>query len=210
MITAPGTTIIDQIVPSQPTQTSNLVKDALLVLGFSIFLALVAQISIPLPFTPVPITGQTLGVLLIGATLGSRRGALTLLVYLVEGIAGLPVFALGTAGLPILLGPTGGYLVAFPVAAFVVGLLCELGLERRYLTSVLAMLPGSIIIFALGTLGLIRFLHVGVEKALKLGVFPFIPGDIIKIVLAAALLPTAWYIVRRWHPDADIARKRDR
>jgi biotin transport system substrate-specific component len=108
-----------------------LLYDAVLVVTGSVFIALLAQVAIPLPFSPVPITGQTFAVLLVGVLLGSRRGGLGVLLYLLEGAAGLPFFAGGTAGLARLAGPTGGYLVGFVVAAIVVGLLAERGWDRR-------------------------------------------------------------------------------
>ncbi|MBE3557617.1 MAG: biotin transporter BioY [Ktedonobacteraceae bacterium] len=192
-----GTTLVDHLLPARTreTKSAGLVRDGLLIIGFSLFLALCARVSFHLPFTPVPISLQTLAVLLSGAALGSRRGALAMLVYLAEGIAGLPVFV-GGAGLAYLAGPTGGYLVAFPFAAFAVGWLCEQGLDRRYLTSALAMLPGSVIIYALGMAWLAVLLHGNLTRAFVLGVLPFIPGDLLKLIVAAALLPTAWMIVR--------------
>ena len=198
MAIASGTTLADYLVPAQSeSRGRTLLRDGLLVVGFSIFLALCAQVSFYLPFTPVPITLQTLAVLLTGAALGSRRGGLAMLVYLAEGAIGLPVFAGGTGGFPILLGPTAGYLWAFPIAAFVVGLLCERGLDRRVVTSAFAMLPGTLIIYALGVSWLAIFLHISFLKALTFGLLPFIPGDLLKLVIAAALLPLAWAIVRR-------------
>ena len=164
--------------------------DLALVIGGSLLIALSAQIAIPLPFSPVPITGQTLAVLLSGALLGSRRGGLCLLAYLVEGIAGLPVFAGGTAGLVHLLGPTGGYLVGFVVAAYITGLLAERGWDRRTGTTFLAMLLGNAAIYAFGLPWLACFSGVG--RMLPLGFYPFIPGDLLKLALATVLLPSGW------------------
>ena len=141
MAIATGTTLADYIVPARKSQTLNMLRDLLLIIGFSIFTALCAHVSFPLPFTPVPITLQTLAVLLTGAALGSKRGALALLLYLAEGASGLPVFAPvagSPAGFLALIPPTGftgGYLWSFPIAAFVVGLLCERGWDRSLLTS---------------------------------------------------------------------------
>ncbi len=193
-----GTTLADYLVPTHSESRSRaLLRDGLLVVGFSIFLALCAQISFHLPFTPVPVTLQTLAVLLTGAALGSKRSGLAMLVYLLEGAAGLPVFENGTGGFIHLIGITGGYLWAFPIAAFVVGLLCERGLDRRIITSALAMLPGTLIIYAIGVTWLAIVLHISFIKALSFGLVPFIPGDLLKLVIAAALLPIAWAIVRR-------------
>ena len=198
MAIASGTTLADYLIPARRTsRRSLLLRDGLLILGFSLFLALCAQISFHLPFTPVPITLQTLAVLLTGAALGSRRGGLAMIVYLIEGAAGLPVFENGTGGLVHLLGVTGGYLWAFPIAAFVVGLLCERGLDRRILTSAFAMLPGTLIIYAIGVSWLAVVLHISFVAALSFGMVPFIPGDLLKLVIAAALLPIAWAIVKR-------------
>lgn len=167
--------------------------DVALVIGGSLLIALCAQIAIPLPFSPVPITGQTLAVLLIGALLGSQRGGLCLLAYLVEGTAGLPVFAGGKAGLAHLLGPTGGYLVGFIAAAHITGLLAERGWDRRMGTTLLAMLLGNAAIYALGLLWLARF--VGGERVLASGLLPFIPGDLLKLILGTMFLPSKWKLL---------------
>ncbi len=196
MAIAPGTTLIDHLVPARSSRSSNLLKDALLVIGSSGLMALSAHVSIPLSFTPVPITLQTLVVLLVAASLGSRRGALAMLLYLAEGAAGLPVFAYGGGIAYLLISPTAGYLWSYPVAAFVVGFLCERGLDRSFLTSTLAMLPGSLIIYAIGVPWLAVITHSSLSTALTLGMLPFIPGDLIKLVIAAALLPGTWTIVR--------------
>lgn len=195
MAIAPGSTLVDYLVPARPSRSANLLKDGLLVVGTSILIALCARVSIHLPFTPVPITLQTFIVMLAGAALGSRRGALAMLLYLAEGAAGLPVFANG-GGLLYFLGPTAGYLVSYPIAAFVVGLLCERGLDRSFLTSILAMLPGTLIIYVIGVPWLTVVLHVSLLQGFVLGMLPFIPGDLIKVVIAAALLPSAWALVR--------------
>ncbi len=197
MAIAPGTTIVDYVLPERSSRSVNLLKDGLLVVGSSLLMALFARVSIPLPFTPVPITLQTLGVMLIGAALGSRRGALAMLLYLAEGAAGLPVFAGGAGGFFYLLAaPSAGYLWSYPIAAGVVGLLCERGLDRSFRTSLLAMLPGSLIIYAIGVPWLANIVHIGLDKAFVLGMLPFIPGDILKVLVAAALLPSTWSIVR--------------
>ncbi|MCS7313753.1 MAG: biotin transporter BioY, partial [Acidobacteria bacterium] len=157
--------------------------EALMVLSGSLFTALMAQVAIPLPFTPVPITGQTLAVLLVGATLGARRGALSMVVYLAEGLAGLPVFAGGTAGIGRLLGPTGGYLIGFVPAAHIVGWLTERGWDRRPQTAVLMMVMGHGVIYIFGLSWLSQF--VGLAHVLPTGLYPFIPGDLLKVFLAA-------------------------
>ncbi|MFQ5855820.1 MAG: biotin transporter BioY [Anaerolineae bacterium] len=184
-------TLTDVLVPH-----TGLARDAALVVVFSLINAAAAQVSIPLPFTPVPVTGQTFAVLLTGALLGSRLGGLSLLLYLAEGAAGLPVFALGRSGLVTLLGPTGGYLFAFPAAAFVVGWLAERGWDRRVLTTALAMILGNLVIYAGGVTWLARFVG-GLAEAVTLGMMPFLIGDAIKLVLAAGLLPAGWSLVGR-------------
>ena len=169
--------------------------DAALVLAGSLLIALSAQVAILLPFSPVPVTGQTLAVLLVGALLGSRRGSLAVLTYVVQGLAGLPVFAGGAFGLVRLLGPTGGYLVGFVAAAFLVGLLAERGWDRRVSTTAAAMTLGNLVIYATGALWLAAFVG-GLDQALALGVAPFIPGDLLKIGAAALLLPAGWRLLR--------------
>lgn len=164
-------------------------QDALLIFGGSLLVAALAQVRIPLPFTPVPITGQTLGVFLVGATLGSHRAALSLGLYLLEGSMGLPVFAGGAAGSVHLFGPTGGYLFGFVVAAYVIGWLAERGWDRSMGRVALMFIVGETIILGLGSLVLARF--IGLERAWLGGVLPFLPGDALKALLAALLLPTA-------------------
>ncbi|GER88048.1 biotin biosynthesis protein BioY [Dictyobacter vulcani] len=196
MAIAPGTTLIDYISPSTSSRSKTLLKDGALVVGTSLLMALSARASIQLGFTPIPITLQTLVVMLAGATLGSRRGALAMLLYLAEGAAGLPVFAGGLSGLfYLLLAPSAGYLWSYPIAAFVVGFLCERGLDRSFLTSILAMLPGTAIIYAFGVTWLALITHMSFGKAIVLGMLPFLPGDITKIIVAAILMPLAWLIV---------------
>ena len=171
-------------------------KSAALVVAFSLLTALAAQVVIPLPFTPVPLTGQTFAVLLTGALLGSRLGALAMLAYLAEGAAGLPFFRAGAGGVGHLLGPTAGYLLAFPAAAFVTGLLAERGWDRRFLTAAAAMALGSFVILA-GGWAWLAFALGSAARAFELGVAPFLVGDVVKIALAAALLPAGWALLRR-------------
>lgn len=166
--------------------------DLALIVGGSLFVALMAQVAFNIG--PVPITGQTLAVLLIGALFGSKRGALTMLAYIGQGVMGLPVFAGGTAGPAVLVGPTAGYLVGFVFAAFVVGLLAERGWDRHALTTALAMLIGNLVIYTVGVAWLSTL--IGLEAAITNGVIPFLIGDIIKIVLATALLPLGWKLLK--------------
>jgi biotin transport system substrate-specific component len=169
--------------------------------------AAAAQISIPLPFTAVPLTLQPMVVLIGGLALGSRLGSASQILYLVAGIAGLPVFAASVTlppGALRLLGPTGGYLMAYPVAAFVAGFLAERGFDRRYFTSVLAMLAGLAIIFTSGVLWMGLFARtlsgsapVGLQAALAAGLYPFILPDAIKLAIAAGLVPALWRLIGR-------------
>jgi biotin transport system substrate-specific component len=164
--------------------------------------AAAAQISVPLPFTPVPFTLQPMIVLIGGAALGSRLGFASQIMYLVAGIAGLPVFAASTIlpqGAARLLGPTGGYLLAFPLAAFVTGWLAEKGFDRRYSTSILAMGAGLAIIFGCGVSWLAFSLLAaeGFRGAAAAGFTPFLLADVLKICLAGAVLPAAWRITRQ-------------
>lgn len=166
--------------------------------AFSLLTALAAQISVPLPFTPVPLTGQVFAVLLAGALLGSRLGALAMFAYLFEGASGLPFFYGGRGGVAhLIFSPTAGYLWAYPLAAFVAGYLAERGWDRRFLSAAAAMALGSLLILAGGFFGLLRFMPA--PQAFAQGVVPFIIGDAIKIALAAAALPSAWALLRRFH-----------
>jgi len=167
---------------------------------FAALTAAAAQVSIPLPFTPVPFTLQPMVVLLGGAVLGSRLGMSAQVLYLLAGIAGLPVFAASPVlpqGVLRLLGPTGGYLMSYPFAAFLTGWLAERGFDRRYFTSVIAMACGLGLIFAAGIVWLAFFARsaVGLETALRTGLYPFIPADIFKILLAAAVMPALWGLI---------------
>jgi len=170
------------------------------VLFVTVLTIVAAQVSIPLPFTPVPFTLQPMIVLLGAAALGARLGASSQVLYIALGIAGLPVFAASPVlpqGLARLLGPTGGYLMSYPLAACVTGYLAERGLGRRYRTSVLAMTAGLAIIFTCGVLWLAFGVpHAGLSSAVATGLVPFLPADIIKVFLAAAILPAAWKLLR--------------
>lgn len=177
---------------------TRLWQDAALVVGFSLFVALCAQVSVP--WWPVPFTGQTLAVVLAGAVLGPRLGALAMGAYLAEALAGLPVLAggqsawtPGRAGVPWLLGPTVGYVLGFAPAAYLVGRLAERGWDRGVARAALAMALGNLVVYACGVAGLLRF--AGPEAALATGVLPFLPGDAAKIALAAVVLPSAWSLL---------------
>jgi biotin transport system substrate-specific component len=172
-------------------KTRALFYDAALIVGGSLFIALCSQLAVGMP---VPVTGQTFAVLMIGALYGGRRGALCVLTYIIEGAAGLPVFSHGRGGFAMLFGPTGGYLAGFIVAAYVTGLLAERGWDRRMVTTIVAMLCGNLAIYFLGLLWLCCLMGVG-TKVLAIGLYPFLIGDLLKTVLAAILLPAGWKLL---------------
>jgi len=176
-------------------QTATWIRDVTLIILGSLFTALLARVEVPLPFSPVPITGQTFAVLLVGAALGSKRGAASMALYLAEGALGLPFFAGGAHGMEIVVGATGGYLMGFIVAAYVIGLLAERGLERNMRTSFVPFLAGTAIIYLLGVSWLAVVLG-SFSDALAFGLLPFLIGDAIKLAAAAVALPAAWKLVR--------------
>ncbi len=196
--TARSITLVDAILPHR-----RAIHNIVLVAFFTVLIALSAQVAIPLPFTPVPLTLQTLTVLLTGALLGSRLGAVTLLAYLAEGLAGLPVFAGLTnawsmssiPGVPVIIGPTLGYLVGFVFAAALVGFLAERGWDRRWWSTFLAMLLGNLVIYAFGVGWLSTM--TGLIIALDKGMVPFLIGDALKIAAAVTALPGGWALVNK-------------
>ena len=197
-IVSHASTILDQV--SMRAGSANVWTGvrALSVVFVAVLTASAAQLSFPLPFTPVPFTIQPMIVLIGAAALGSRLGALSQILYLMLGLAGLPVFAFSPElpqGFARLLGPTGGYLMAYPLAAFVTGLLAERGLDRRYLSSILAMAVGLSVVFTGGVLWLAN--GVGMTAALSVGLYPFLIVDVIKIVAAGLVLPSAWKFLAR-------------
>ncbi|AIZ46009.1 biotin biosynthesis protein BioY [Deinococcus radiopugnans] len=175
---------------------SGLTRDLLLIAGGAALIALLAQAELPLK--PVPVTLQTLGVLLVGAALGWKRAFAALALYLAAGAVGLPVFAGGIGSVAKFAGPTGGFLLSFPFAAALVGFLVErFALDRRPAGTVLAMLAGSAVIYALGLLWLGAVTGLSGQPLLGAGLIPFLPGDALKLGLAATLLPGAWALVGR-------------
>ena len=192
----PAFTFIDALATRREAPLSALRAAA--VLFVAALTAAAAQISIPLPFTAVPFTFQPMVVLLGGLALGAKLGLASQAVYLAAGIAGLPVFA-ASATLPPgalrLLGPTGGYLVAYPIAAFLVGYLAERGFDRRYLTSIVEMMAGLVVVYAFGAIWL--SVSLGFAGALAAGVYPFIAADVAKVVAAAGVLPGLWKLLGR-------------
>lgn len=188
--TGPDTLIGAALAPLDWTRSVSLA------VVFSLLTALAAQIVIPIG--PVPITGQTFAVLLTGALLGSRLGAMAMIFYLAEGAVGLPFFYGGHGGIGHLLGQTGGYLVAFPAAAFITGAFAENGWDKRFITAIAAMTVGSIVILLSGWVWFSLLTNTSLPVALKLSVAPLIlAGDVVKILLAAAVLPTGWALLKR-------------
>ncbi|WP_298211339.1 biotin transporter BioY [Ferrimicrobium sp.] len=175
----------------------SLITDLALIGVFAITIGIFAQISIPLPFTPVPITGQTFAVLIGSAALGLRRGTLGSLLYIGLGLVGVPWFAGASGGLKIATDPTFGYLVGFIASAAVVGYLAEKGLDRKFSRTALLMTIGNVIIYGFGMGFLMLDLHLNLVRGLALGVTPFLLGDLIKLLLATGLLPGAWYLHQR-------------
>ena len=166
----------------------GILVQAALVLAASAFTALAAQARVNLPFTPLPITGQTFAALLVGALLGSRLGAASMVAYWSQGAAGLPVFAGGMGGWAYATGPTGGYIVGFIAAAYAVGFLAERGWDRRPWTMALAMLVGQALIYVGG---LSWLAHFSSDKSVfEMGLYPFVPGDAVKLLVAASLVPS--------------------
>lgn len=189
------TTLAPTIYTRTFPRTADWIRDAILIVLGALFVATLAQLKIALPFTPVPLTGQTFAVLLVGATLGSRRAAAALVLYIAFGAFGLPVFAGGAAGIAYLSGATLGYLIGFVIAAYVIGLLAERGLERSLRTSLLPFLIGTVTIYVCGVawLGLILG---SFSQAVTAGLVPFLVGDALKLLTAALVLPAAWKSVR--------------
>jgi biotin transport system substrate-specific component len=206
-----GLTLGDFLVPIRVGERAAAWQRHLLMISAAVVLiAITAQIVIPLPFTPVPITGQTFGVLFASALLGFRRSVLALLLYLLIGIVGLPVFAGWSGGAAsiaqvkggvLVLGASGGYLIGFLFAGALVGRLAELGWDRHIGGSVAAMLLGNVVIYMFGIPWLIAAAHLDVATGLAKGLYPFVIGDVIKLVLAAGLLPVGWWLVERRSTD---------
>lgn len=184
--------MIDPVSTPQDSR-KELLRAGLIVLVGTIFIALSARIQVPM--WPVPMTMQSFAVLLVGMTFGARLAGITLLTYIAQGALGLPVFATG-AGMAYLMGPTAGYILGFGVAAVVTGYLADRGGATGYLRSFGTALLGGAIIHALGAVWLAQF--IGVERAITLGVMPFVPGDLVKCALVALVLPSAWKFLRSW------------
>jgi biotin transport system substrate-specific component len=212
--TANPRVLIDVVIPriGVESRANRLALDAAIIVGFALFVAVCAQFSVRLPFTVVPITGQTFGVLLTGGALGSRRGGLSMLVYMVIGMASVPVFApsseflkektfhllfpwSGVSGRVWDL-PSGGYIVGFVLAAFLVGLLAERGWVLRSKFPV-ALIIGNLAVYAVGLPWLAWKLGSDFGQTLEWGLYPFMGGDVVKLLAAALVLPGAWVLVDR-------------
>lgn len=183
MRTASSATLARHWIPER-----SLLSDAGLVIAFSLFTGLMAHIAIPLPFTPVPITGQTFAVLLCGALLGARLGTASMLLYITEGVVGLPVFAASPGA------ASYGYLAGFVAAALMVGWFADLGWTKDLPRTVIAMIAGEVAIYFFGLLWLAHF--VPSDKVLDFGLYPFLIGDAIKLAAAALVLPAGWRLSR--------------
>jgi biotin transport system substrate-specific component len=191
-------TLADVLVPTVgDDQTGELVRAAVLVVGGAALTAVAAQLSFKMPWTAVPYTGQTAAVLLVGTALGWRLGAVSMLLYLLVGVAGAPVFSAGAHGLSQLFGFTGGYLIGFVVASALVGRLAELGWDRTPSRAAGLMLLGNLVIYAIGVPVLALTLSMPPSDAVWNGAAVFLPWDIFKVLLAAGLLPLAWKIAGR-------------
>jgi biotin transport system substrate-specific component len=203
---APGTTstigvaVSTFALPLAPTaiRRNTIAAKIALVVGGAVLIALCAQISIPLPFTPVPITGQTFAVLLTGSALGATLGLASTALYVVAGIIGAPVYADGAHGWSVITSATGGYLVGFMLAGALVGLLANLGWDKRFGTASSSMLAGNVVIYLVGLPWLAVVLDTNLDKTLEYGLYPFVVGDVLKLYLAAAVLPAAWKLVSRY------------
>jgi biotin transport system substrate-specific component len=193
-IARPRPLVLGDLIARDRGRTAQAVRDVLLVVGAAAFVGVLAQISIHLSFTPVPITGQTLGVLLAGTALGWRRAAASMALYAVAGVAGVPWFADHSSGYG---SASFGYIVGFFLAATTCGYLAELGADRSVLRSVPAMLVGEVLIYTLGCAWLAIDLHLGASATLRDGFTPFVIGDAIKAAIAAGLLPLAWKLAGR-------------
>ncbi len=185
MTTAPAV-LARRVFPDRRVATVTLV------VGFALLTAAAAQLRIPVPFSPVPITGQTFAVLLSGAVLGSRAGAASQVLYFGLGLIGLPFYAGGASGWEVVSGASGGYLIGFIAAAWVVGKLAEKRQDRLVSTALGAFLTANLVIYVFGIIGLMAATGFGLSEAIAKGMAPFIVGDTIKVLLAAGLLPTAW------------------
>jgi biotin transport system substrate-specific component len=193
-----GITIADFLVPIRVGErVSSRVRHVALIVAGALLIFLTARISFPVPGSPVPVTGQTFGVLLVGGALGFRRGFASTLLYVLLGVVGLPFFAEGKDGIAVILGATGGYLIGFVLAGALVGRLAELGWDRHLLGAVGAMAIGNVVIYVVGLPWLAVVTGQDAAGTIADGLAPFVVGDAVKLLAAAALFPVAWWIVGR-------------
>lgn len=202
-------TAANPTLPTRPLVLADLipgawVRDAALVLTAALFTALLAQIEVPVPGSPVPISGQTLGVVLTAAALGPVRGAAGQALYVLMGAVGLPFYSGGDAGFSHLVGPTGGYLVGFVLAGYLVGLAARHGLDRAPWKALPLFVAGQTIIFALGVPWLAAVANLSLGDALEQGLYPFIIGGLLKAAIAGAVMTGAWQLIRRNHPRGPV------
>jgi biotin transport system substrate-specific component len=199
-----GLTIADFLVPSAVGEriSSRLRDFALITLG-ALLIYLCARISFPVPGSPVPVTGQTFGVLLVGGALGSRRGFASVGLYVVIGLVGVPFFAEHKSGVETILGPTGGYIIGFILAGTIVGRLAELGWDRTLIGAIGAMAIGNAVIYLIGVPWLMAVYDLSLAQGISEGLTPFLVGDVLKLLLAGAAFPAAWWLVGRRPGDED-------
>jgi len=196
-----GLTVADFFVPIVVGERLNSrVRDIVLVITGAVFIYLTSRIVIPIPGNPIPITGQTFGVLLVGGALGLRRGFAAVSLYVLLGVVGLPFFAESKGGTSVIFCASGGYLIGFIAAGAIVGRLAELGWDRKLVGALGAMLVGSIVLYAVALPWLKVASGLSWQDTIQIGLVPFLLGDTLKAILAAVLFPVAWWVVGR-RPD---------
>ncbi|GAA2257493.1 MULTISPECIES: biotin transporter BioY [Kitasatospora] len=190
---APATVLADHL-PGAATRLGGQARELALVVGGAALTGLAAQFSVPVPGSPVPVTGQTFAALLVGTALGARRGAASLALYLLAGMAGMPWFAEGSSGFAM---PSLGYAIGFVLAAALTGAFARRGADRSAPRTAMAMVLGNLAIYAVGVPYLAASLHVSLAKAADLGLYPYLIGDALKVLLAMGALPLTWKLLRR-------------
>jgi biotin transport system substrate-specific component len=197
-----GLTIADFLVPVRVGEAASpRLRHVGLIVAGAVLIFLTSRVAIPIPGNPVPFTLQNFGILVVGGALGMRRGGLAALLYVALGVIGLPFFAEGRGGVSVILGATGGYLVGFVAAAAVVGRLAELGWDRRIGGAIGATALGTAVIYAIGVPWLAVVTDLTASEAIATGLLPFLAGDVVKLLLAAAVFPAAWWVVGRRPSD---------
>lgn len=190
----PHRAVLADLLPAAATRIGGQARDLALVAGGAALTGVAAQLSVNVPGSPVPVTGQTFAALLVGTALGARRGAASLALYLLAGAAGLPWFAEGTSGWAM---PSFGYVLGFVLAAALTGVLARRGADRTPVNTAVTMALGSLAIYAVGVPYLALALHVPLARAAELGLYPYLVGDALKAALAAGALPLAWKLLGR-------------